>query len=387
MYCPKCGAELNDGSVICTVCGEHFAIEQQKGKFLAAKNKTIAILSDFFHSKLFLVLSIFTTILCGVSLISAFIGGGVEAILTFIFSLIAVIACWKTYSSKTAPDTKNISKIRGLLKAWRIFSKVTYILLIVVIGLMLICAALVGLAWNAAEAELDNGEVMQAVADALYEEGLITYEEAVELASVEIEGWMISIFLVVIAVILAFLVALYIVYGIMLKKAENYALELESTCIFGTYRAEKSPGKFMLVMGIIYAAAGAGASSSFNFNIGEFEASFSMPNFLPLAIGAFLICAGISFNKIHAAETANNAQIAREEFELSRVAKLTNDAIIAAKQEAEAVEETPAVEEAPEVEEAPLLDEPAQMREEQAPPLQESADVEQKPAIEETPNE
>ncbi len=355
MYCPKCGAELNDGSIICNVCGEHFAMEQQKGKFLMAKNKTLAILSDFFHSQLFLIFSIFTSILCGVSFISIFMGGGIEAILTFVLSLIAVIACWKTYTAKTAPDAKNISKIRELLKAWRIFSKVLYILLIVCIVLFAVSGAIIGFAWNAVEAELGEGEIMQAVADALYEEELITYEEAVELASFEIAGWMIFIFFVVMAVILAFLVAFYIVYSIMLKKAENYVLELENTCVFGTYRAEKSPGKFMLVMGIIYAAMTVGTTTSTSFNIGSFEMSNIVPNLLPAAIGAFLICAGILFNKIHAVQMENNACIAQEEAELAHVARLTNDAI-AATQTAPVVEEIPAVDEIP-IEEAPVVEE------------------------------
>ena len=378
MYCPKCGAELNDGSVICNVCGEHFAMELQKGRFLAAKNKTLDILSDFFRSKLFLIFSIFTSILCGVSFISIFIGGGIEAILTFVLSILAVIACWSLYSSRTAPKAMNVRKIRWLFKGWRIFSKVLYILLIVCLVIIIICGVMIGFTWEAAEAELGEGELMATVADALYEEGLITYEEAVELAEFDISGWLICGIMIGIAVALTFFVAFYIVYGIMLKKAENYVMKLEGTCIFDKYTADNCPGKFMLVMGIIYAVISFGSSSYINFNIGEYELSTSLPNYLPTAIGAFLIFAGILFNKIHAAETANNGIIAHEEFELARVAQLTNAAISSA-QAAPAVEETSAAEETPTVEETPAVEE--------TPVIEGTPVIEETPAVEEAPNE
>ncbi len=363
MYCPKCGAELNDGSIICNVCGEHFAMEQQKGRFLAAKNRTLAILSDIFHSQIFLIFSIFTSILCGVGFISIFMGGGIEAILTFVLSLIAVIACWKTYTAKTAPDAKNISKIRGLLKAWRIFSKVLYILLIVCLVMIIICAVIFGFTWEATKATFEDGEFMRQFADVLLTGGLITQDIADELTSGAIDagdviGKIIAFFIFRSIIELIVYIPFYIIYGIMLKKAENYVLELENTCTFGTYRAEKSPGKFMLVMGIIYAAITLGATTFARFNIGSFEMSNSMPNILPAAIGAFLICAGILFNKIHAVQMENNACIAQEEAELARVAQLTNAAIIEATHEAETVIEASAVEETPVVVETPIVEEP-----------------------------
>ena len=330
MYCPKCNAELRDGSIICNVCGEHFAMEQQKGKFLAAKNKSIAILFDIFHSRMFLVFSIFMSILCGVSFVSMTSGAGLEVALTFAFSLVALIACWGLYSSKSAPEEKKVQKIRWLLKVWRVFSIIAYIAFIIMLVAIILATALLISSWDMVDEVLRSGEIMQKTAEALYNNGFISYEEIETITSTVITTEQILGMFIVSAVVCAIVIAFYIVYSSMLKKSEKYVSCLEDACVSNKYSAEKSPGKFMIVMGIIYAVLYGG--SSFSLSLGNFDFSSSTSNLYPLAVGATLICSGILFNKIHAEQIENNANIAHEEAELARIAKLTNEAVFEAKQ-------------------------------------------------------
>lgn len=334
MFCPKCGKELPAGSVICDGCGEHFEMELQRGKFIRAKSNTIGILVDFFHSKRHLILSVFLSVLCGVSFLCSVSSFDLEAILTFAFSLVAMIASWQLYSSKGTPDAACVKKLRTLSKLWRILSNIAYISLIVCLAILLIALSALGFMWNTVlEALSEEGAVWDMV-NGLYEDDLIPYAIANKIATIGAEALLtvIIIVLIIACVIVALLIALYIVYSAMLKKSERYISELEGTCRTGEYTAKKCPGTFMMVMGIIYACLI--GSTSFSISFETFDVSFGMSNLFHLAVGAYLVCLGVMLKKIHAAELKNNELIALEEAELARVARLTNEAIRAARQAA-----------------------------------------------------
>lgn len=357
MYCPKCNAELTEGSVICNVCGEHFEMESQRGKFLMAKARTLSLLSDVFHSTRFLVFSIFVSILCGVSFLCTVSSFSLDAALTLAFSIVATIACWQLYASKDAPDAKKVKKLRWLHKVWHVFSNIIYITFIVVLALCIISLAFLGALWNTIEEEYSDTDIMWEVANALYEEDLISYEDALEIASYDVDSTILFAIMVGITVVFALFIAFFIIYSIMLKRSEKYITALEDTCRTGEYNATKCPGKFMIVMGVLYALFYGG--TSFTASFGDIEISSGAAGLLPLAIGAYLVCAGLLFNTIHTAELENNKSIVAEEATLAHVAHLTNEAVRAAAYTAPAekvVEETPIVEEAPAVEEAPVVE-------------------------------
>ena len=337
MYCPKCGAELFDGSVICNVCGEHFEMECQRGKFLMAKKRTLSILNDAFHSNRFFQFCVFISILCGASFISLSSGLGVNAVLTFAFSLTAMIACWQIYSSKEAPDEAKIKKLRWLKKVWRVLSTLTYVALIVVVALLVIVICVVGFAWESFEQEMQISGFMEEFATTLYESGVITYDQSLEILTTNIGIQIIIGILIVAIVAICLLIPFFIVCSSMLKKAQKYIASLEETCKTGEYTAVKCPGKFMIVMGIIYALVF--GLSSFSFSLGSTELSSGYPAILPIAMGMYMVCAGAFFNSIHKQELENNRAISAEQIALARVAYLTNEAIKAAS--AAPTEETP----------------------------------------------
>lgn len=312
MYCPKCNAEIPDGSIVCNVCDEPFAVEQQRGKFLKARENSIGIISDMFHSKLFLVLSIFMSVLCGVSFISTFSNGfDITSALVFAFSLVSMIAAWQLYSEKGRPDQKKMKHFKMLAQSLKIICKVLYITLIVVLVLCILLLSFSAAIIKAAEDEMDVS-FEEMIDEAITESGIEVDDETMEIVKDLITGSLVLLIPIVV-VVFGIIIALYVLYTSTFKKAERYMSDLEDTCTSGDYKTEKCPSQFIFVMGIICASIGVCTLSS-----GISCLYYGM-------IGAYLIVLSLVFKKLHALELENNKLIAAEEAELSRIAFMTNE--------------------------------------------------------------
>ncbi len=346
MYCPKCGAELREGSVICTSCGEHFALEAQRGKVIMTRARSKSIISDIFKSKLFLVHSIFLSILCGASLFSIFYKDAygettidVFAALLFAFSLVAMIAAWRLYAQKEDVSSEKIKQMRMFPKLLKILCNIFYIMFIVVAVLLIIFAVFSASLWSALEEAMD-ADIMQEVVDVLLEEGVITAQEATEILKVDL--------LAILPVILAgtilamlILIAIFVVYSIAFKKTERHFTEIMDASAQGQYTASSTPSKFIFVMGIICASFGGIIALGSVSSIGQNPLTYTISNLTLGALGAYMITLSLIFKNIHAEETENNKAIAFEQEQLSRVAQLTNQAVAAWEAEQAAQQSAP----------------------------------------------
>jgi len=322
MYCPRCRAEISDSAIVCPNCGEHFAVELQMIKCRQARNRSMQIIFEIFHSKLFLVFSIFLSILCGSSIISAIslsipfdtadygMNFDVVKILVFVFSLIGMIAAWKIYSSNQLPPQDQLKKLRFLPKTLKILQTISYIALIVLLAFGLIF--LISSSGVIEYMESQDLDIMQEVSDVLLREGVITSEQLAELADVDIYSYIVPI-MIVFCIIMALGVAVNIIFAIAYKKTAKYLQELENTLQTGKYEISSAPSKIMFVMGIICAAGG------ISVIVAPIDALYS------LSLGGYMITLSLIMKNLHVAQIKNNQEILREEEKLAYLARCTNE--------------------------------------------------------------
>ena len=356
MNCPKCNTQLDDNAVICPVCGDHFAVEMQRNKFWQTREKTYTILSDVIHSRLFLIFSIFLSVLCGTFLLSAIQFDLISA-LCFAFSLIGLIGAWQLYSGKSQrPDAPKIKQLRFLPKTLKIIYNVFYVLVIVV---TVICIIALSMIQPMIDMMAEEGfDIMETVAQAFYEEGLLTYEESLEIAAFKINDYLGTI-LVALIIAMAIVTVVLVLMTIAFKKMQKFTEALLDTCQTGTYQTPKKfSHKFVFTMGIIIAIPGA-----FSILGGMVVAALS-----PIALGGYMITFSLLMKEINEKELRNNKDIAIQEEILARVADLTNKQMYENAQAQATAEETPteetpveeaAAEETP-VEDAPVEDAPTE---------------------------
>lgn len=318
MNCPKCNAELENYAVVCNACGEHFAVELQRGKFLAARAITKDILENICRSRIFLVLSIFMSILCGASAIivlRSIIGGSLNigSALIFAFSLVAIIAAWSLYSGKTKLDAAKIKRMKMLNTLLRVFANIIYICMIVVFVCILICIPFMNKATDIIAQNSDVAEMLDEAFYELYDAGIISIEDYNMLISDGLE-YVINTFFIVGAIICAALAVLYAFFANAYKKADIYLKELANTVQTSEYRTNRVPDQFLFVMGIIHSVL-----AIFSLSVDFFSGVETG------CIGACMIITALIFKRIHKEQTQNNATIASEEAELIRVSSLTND--------------------------------------------------------------
>lgn len=321
MNCPKCNAELYDGAVVCSACGEHFAVELQRGKFLAARANTKNIFENICRSRIFLVLSVFLSILCGasgVSLLRSLILWRFDlyAALVFAFSLVAIITAWSLYSGKSKADGAQIKKMRMLNTLLRVFANIIYICMIVAFVCLIICIPFVDMATDYIAENASLKDVMDQTFSELYHEGIISLDDYNTLMNEGFEYFMHAIFIIG-AILCAVVAVLYAFFASAYKKADVYIKGLEKSASDSEYRIERVPNQFLFAMGIVQCV------------IALFSLSSDLLSGLESgSIGACMIITALIFKKIHEEQTRNNAVIAAEEAELIRVSSLTNDYVM-----------------------------------------------------------
>lgn len=315
MYCPKCNAPLPDNALACDVCGEHFAVEEQRGKFLRARAKSTDILADAFHSPVFLVLCIFLSVLCGGSILYVLSTLSFLSFQSFVFafSLVSMIAGWQLYASHGRPDAKKIKNFKSIYTTLKVIFKITYIMLIIVAAFVLIFALVMSAFQSQFEDALNDPELIQNIDSYLAEFEIELPFETSELVDFILSASFWIIVCVVCIIVIGCAIALYILLSSAFKKSETCVKSLEDTCATGQYSATNCPNQFIFVMGIICGV----------------EALFNSMNFTLLlyyaGISGLLITTSVLFKQLHAKQIQNNADIAKEEAELARVARLTNE--------------------------------------------------------------
>ncbi len=131
MYCPKCGAQVADGSLFCGECYTKIAVAEQKKKIDTAVEQQKNVLYNFFKKPIFLLATVLFTaaavlilldlfvIFSMINIIAAFFLTFIFGALPLTFMTISIVGHWQGY---LAAKGSNLSKIIGRISFFDWFS-------------------------------------------------------------------------------------------------------------------------------------------------------------------------------------------------------------------------------------------------------------------------
>lgn len=134
MFCPKCGANLPEGSIFCPSCGFNLSsgFDSPAENVVYPLDKAKKILSD----PLFLAIAILLSAAVG----AGFLGGGFDILLGLI-----VAGVWMAYAGVNGENTSLIGKGITLTS---VIVKVQYVIVYVAVGIVLFCGLIVFLLFS-----------------------------------------------------------------------------------------------------------------------------------------------------------------------------------------------------------------------------------------------
>ncbi len=137
MYCPKCGAQIANGSLFCGECYTKLAVAEQNKKIDAALEKQKNVLYEFFKKPIFLLATVLFTvsavlilldlfvILSMINVIAAFFLTPIFGALPLTFMAISIVGHWQGYLAKKGG---NLPKIINRIAVLDWFSMISTII-------------------------------------------------------------------------------------------------------------------------------------------------------------------------------------------------------------------------------------------------------------------
>ncbi|MBQ8914901.1 MAG: zinc ribbon domain-containing protein, partial [Clostridia bacterium] len=157
MNCPKCNANVPEGSAFCQNCGERVAADNgaaaPESVFTPAAESPVAAFARKFSSPLFLAIAIIVSAGAGASLLS----GNLD-----ILSVLMAVGLWIVYS---ASRSENTGLLTSGMRVINVGIKIAYIIVNVACGIIMVCGFIVfaifaSLGGNLADAGLDYDAVV-----------------------------------------------------------------------------------------------------------------------------------------------------------------------------------------------------------------------------------
>ena len=165
MNCPKCSVPVEDGMLTCPSCGEQIAANAQKEKINAEYETTKTIVKKRLHTRLFLSIAIFLTIMLVIQIAAmvSTVAGILLGLVPVIFMGISMVSAYKLYTQKPELNFKKSLRRVSLYDACtKVFYKIILISVIVA-GVIAVLGSLGIDLYNAiqlSEAEtLPNGQL------------------------------------------------------------------------------------------------------------------------------------------------------------------------------------------------------------------------------------
>lgn len=311
--CPICNSQIEEGALVCPVCGADAACEIQQAAVERAKDIIKGSAANFFKTQVFLALNITITALAAlnilvaiIDLVFAFINIG--SIMVAIFASISAVACWKLYrSTNEAEGTPIYEKIKDFSLFYR-FSRVMGKIAFVCAIIVAVCLGLSALILLAAE------DVMQSVTNELIQNagsyGLDAYTVQV------IEDFR-DLGAVLIAVLFILLAVVVVVVAFNYKKVYIKSAAYVNAMLQTTKTAEYQPPAALpflhcYIFGGIVAAAGV-----------YYLFTDATGGLTTIATGAFIIVSGLAFNEFHKAQLPLKKALDEENEKLLSLQKRT----------------------------------------------------------------
>lgn len=330
MNCPKCNASLPDDAVVCSECGEEFALEAQKGRVLLARQRTKGIITEIIRSKAFLAYAVVLSLFCLFCLLSciSITASGVSlnllSILVTVFVGIAVYYCWSMYAGIADTTSANIAKMSWMYKTLRIICQVLYILLIVLLVLLFFPM----IVFMGAVKSPEFSEKLMPILNAFLSEGDIDEILYNKIANFDYEFW-VPIICAVAAVTIGIMIALGILCHKALKKAEKHLGEIANATGTNQYSVYTTPSKFMVVIGCVimgYWAIETGLSIAMGIIFESLSIYGIITSLSTPLLGLCLIMLSFVFDKIHDFQIENLRAIQKEQDILAVIARRTTQA-------------------------------------------------------------
>ena len=334
MNCTKCNSPVEEGALYCTVCGNQFAVNEQKAKVNEAYANTKNLIAKQLKTPVFLVVAIlFSVIFVSqvISMISGGIFGIISGILPFIFMLIATIGLWTGYTAKDASKVSKALRQASIYDAYtRVMHTISIVLLSIIGVLAFIFTLIGGLALGGAVSDAGAEDAGSSVAGG----GIVTA--------------------IVILVVFALIITIVSIFKGIYAKRRAYFKALAETAETGNYTAAKAPvvgsyvlGGFDVLSGIFPIVLAISGGAIINALFGSFLAEMGelgdMVNTLigtmltSLAIsgvgsfisGGYLILSAVWMASVHKAEVANRTLVAAECARLEELEVATKEAMFA----------------------------------------------------------
>lgn len=314
MICPKCGANIDDATLICPQCHEQVAIGAQRVKIADAKKNNLSILKGAFKSPVFLVLAIALSIMTLANLLSALsqydasnpaasLFSVIFSSLPFIFSLISMIGAWKLYGMDT-PTESNVKSLRVYSVFMQVICTIAYIAAII---------ATVAFGFVAITAALGMKETILQ----MWREGYLEINAPAETINFVLEN--LTLAFILLTVLFIILTVVLILVASAYKKSQRYLLKLADTCASCEYDTDAKFPYGILIFVAVYMAISAFGNLFVN--------TYSF--IVSLAEIVFIISMAIFFKNIHNSLIENAAHISTLERDFSRIVDATNEEYLA----------------------------------------------------------
>lgn len=157
MNCPKCNANVPEGSAFCQNCGERVAADNgaaaPESVFTPAAESPVAAFARKFSSPLFLTIAILVSAATGASLIAGSLN---------LLSALLTVGLWIAYSASRSENTVLLTSGMSVIN---VGMKIAYIIVNVACGIIMVCGFVVfaifaSLGGNLADAGLDYDSVI-----------------------------------------------------------------------------------------------------------------------------------------------------------------------------------------------------------------------------------
>lgn len=311
MYCPTCNKEIADNALVCPNCKERVAEQMQSAKLAALTAKKTDEAKKVFNSPLFLVNFIFLAIvsLFGVIRFLSALGNGTLSIILGLvgalpttFAIISAICAIKLFANKDQLDAGAVSSLAKYPKVMQVFSMIYTVISGIIGAVILYLVVIATKAINSTTgfiADLGLG----------YEVG-----EILDL----IDGSVTTI-AVIIFMLVAFVIAFFILSFICYKKINSYYSMLGKAVGGEAYNTKQNPPVVLSFICAVVIAI---------FGLILIKASFVYAA-LWIGIAGYLITGALATKKIKVAEDALAGEIAEAQNQLAYIHNETVAAIAA----------------------------------------------------------
>ncbi|MBQ4141367.1 MAG: zinc ribbon domain-containing protein [Clostridia bacterium] len=302
MTCPKCNSTIPDTTIVCPVCGDKCAVNNQQARVDRLKAQSKEILHNSLHSKLFLAMTILMTVASAFKFVSCFTvtatNGNVNFNfdITVIFTVLTAVFSWMAYKST------DVNLAPQHLNRISIYDAAEWIMMVVAVSacgiLSITCFALIGVG-----DEIISKSMTEIKNIIEFEYGDIEeLEEITEMLSVS-GGALFGIMAVIFLIVAAILLWVCIIHLRRRRFFKNASNDLST----GEYKITKAPPYTGALVYSILTLIGSIPSSA--------DAVALISTMGNISVYTYVIVSTIWLSNLHKDLTANN-NIIREETNL-----------------------------------------------------------------------